>query len=30
MITLSILPALAFFLLAERRLVGGLVGAVKG
>ena len=28
--TLSMLPALLFFLLAERRLVGGLTGAVKG
>jgi raffinose/stachyose/melibiose transport system permease protein len=27
---LSMLPALAFFLLAERRIVGGLSGAVKG
>jgi raffinose/stachyose/melibiose transport system permease protein len=28
--TLSIVPALVFFLLAERRIVGGLSGAVKG
>jgi raffinose/stachyose/melibiose transport system permease protein len=28
--TLSIIPALAFFLFAERRIVGGLSGAVKG
>ena len=27
---LAMLPALAFFLLAERRIVGGLTGAVKG
>jgi raffinose/stachyose/melibiose transport system permease protein len=27
---LSMLPALAFFLLAERRIVGGLTGSVKG
>jgi raffinose/stachyose/melibiose transport system permease protein len=27
---LSILPALAFFLLAERRLIGGILGAVQG
>jgi raffinose/stachyose/melibiose transport system permease protein len=27
---MSMLPALAFFLLAERRIVGGLTGAVKG
>jgi raffinose/stachyose/melibiose transport system permease protein len=28
--SLSMLPALAFFLLAEKRIVGGLTGAVKG
>jgi raffinose/stachyose/melibiose transport system permease protein len=28
--TLSMIPALAFFLFAERRIVGGLSGAVKG
>jgi raffinose/stachyose/melibiose transport system permease protein len=28
--SLSMLPALAFFLFAERRIVGGLTGAVKG
>lgn len=28
--SLSMLPALAFFLVAERRIVGGLTGAVKG
>jgi raffinose/stachyose/melibiose transport system permease protein len=28
--TLSIVPALVFFLFAERRIVGGLSGAVKG
>jgi raffinose/stachyose/melibiose transport system permease protein len=28
--TLSIIPALVFFLLLERRIVGGLTGAVKG
>lgn len=28
--TLSIIPALVFFLFAERRIVGGLSGAVKG
>ena len=28
--TLSIVPALIFFLFAERRIVGGLSGAVKG
>jgi raffinose/stachyose/melibiose transport system permease protein len=27
---LSMVPALAFFVLAERRIVGGLSGAVKG
>jgi raffinose/stachyose/melibiose transport system permease protein len=27
---LSMIPALAFFLVAERRIVGGLSGAVKG
>lgn len=27
---LSMLPALVFFVLAERRIVGGLSGAVKG
>jgi raffinose/stachyose/melibiose transport system permease protein len=27
---LSMLPALLFFLVAERRMVGGLTGAVKG
>jgi raffinose/stachyose/melibiose transport system permease protein len=27
---LSMLPALAFFVMAERRIVGGLTGAVKG
>jgi raffinose/stachyose/melibiose transport system permease protein len=27
---LSMVPALAFFSLAERRIVGGLSGAVKG
>jgi raffinose/stachyose/melibiose transport system permease protein len=27
---LSILPALGFFVIAERRIVGGLIGAVKG
>jgi raffinose/stachyose/melibiose transport system permease protein len=27
---LSMIPALAFFLFAERRIVGGLSGAVKG
>jgi len=27
---LSMLPALLFFVLAERRLIGGLTGAVKG
>jgi raffinose/stachyose/melibiose transport system permease protein len=27
---LSMLPALAFFALFERRIVGGLTGAVKG
>jgi raffinose/stachyose/melibiose transport system permease protein len=27
---LSMLPALAFFVFAERRIVGGLSGAVKG
>ena len=28
--TLSMMPALLFFLVAERRIVGGLSGAVKG
>jgi raffinose/stachyose/melibiose transport system permease protein len=28
--TLSMIPALTFFLFAERRIVGGLSGAVKG
>jgi len=28
--SLSMIPALAFFLIAERRIVGGLTGAVKG
>jgi raffinose/stachyose/melibiose transport system permease protein len=28
--TLSMIPALVFFLIAERRIVGGLAGAVKG
>jgi raffinose/stachyose/melibiose transport system permease protein len=28
--TLSIVPALLFFMAAERRIVGGLAGAVKG
>jgi raffinose/stachyose/melibiose transport system permease protein len=27
---LSVIPALVFFLFAERRIVGGLSGAVKG
>jgi ABC-type maltose transport system permease subunit len=27
---LSMVPALAFFVLAERRIVGGLTGALKG
>jgi raffinose/stachyose/melibiose transport system permease protein len=27
---LSMLPALGFFVLAERRIVGGLTGSVKG
>ena len=27
---LSMVPALAFFVFAERRIVGGLTGAVKG
>jgi raffinose/stachyose/melibiose transport system permease protein len=27
---LSMIPALAFFVLAERRIVGGLTGSVKG
>ena len=28
--SLAMIPALAFFLLAEKRIVGGLTGAVKG
>ena len=28
--SLAMIPALVFFLLAERRIVGGLTGAVKG
>jgi raffinose/stachyose/melibiose transport system permease protein len=28
--SLSMIPALAFFLFAEKRIVGGLTGAVKG
>jgi raffinose/stachyose/melibiose transport system permease protein len=28
--SLSMIPALAFFILAERRIVGGLTGSVKG
>jgi raffinose/stachyose/melibiose transport system permease protein len=27
---LSMVPALAFFVLAERRMIGGLTGSVKG
>ena len=28
--SLAMIPALVFFLLAEKRIVGGLTGAVKG